>query len=388
MHIAIFLDQHPSTLGGAQVSVRTQARFLRKAGHIVTICAPSSRLHDDYVEIVTYASLPLGRSDYALAIPSKRIDRQIDEAFDALPPVDIVHVQADFWGAMLGFSFARRHNLPTVLTYHNNVEAGTRAVLGPFTRPYLSLMAIWARRHMALKVSGPVNGWSYLAALGEKADARTAPTSHFAQDLTSNGAPEPVTVISNGLDDDQIVGITSSSSRHDTIHLIWTGRFSQEKRVMEFLQAVAIVRPNADIVLYGSGPLETEARRYVQHEGLDHVRFAGAVSHDEMIQAIADSDALIQTSVGFETQGLTVLEALAVGTPVALSDPAIAADFSPKSYWLAKGGSTEGLAELIKTSVSDIASGRKKEVDQSVREAFLQSTLTGRMVSIYEELLK
>jgi glycosyltransferase involved in cell wall biosynthesis len=157
---------------------------------------------------------------------------------------------------------------------------------------------------------------------------------------------------------------------------------------MEFLQAIAIVRPDADIVLYGSGPLEAEARRYVQHKGLDCVQFAGAVSHDEMIQAIADSDALIQTSVGFETQGLTVLEALAVGTPVALSDPAIAADFLPESYWLAKDASTEGLVELIETSVSDITSGRKKEVDQSVREAFLQSTLTGRMTSLYEALLK
>ena len=40
MHIVMFADQHLESLGGAQVSMRLQRRFLERAGHTVTIVAP------------------------------------------------------------------------------------------------------------------------------------------------------------------------------------------------------------------------------------------------------------------------------------------------------------------------------------------------------------
>ena len=41
MHVVMFGDQHVESLGGAQVSMRLQRRFLEKAGHTVTIVAPA-----------------------------------------------------------------------------------------------------------------------------------------------------------------------------------------------------------------------------------------------------------------------------------------------------------------------------------------------------------
>ncbi len=43
MHVVMFGDQHLESLGGAQVSMRLQRRFLEKAGHTVTVVAP--RMH-------------------------------------------------------------------------------------------------------------------------------------------------------------------------------------------------------------------------------------------------------------------------------------------------------------------------------------------------------
>ena len=43
MHVLIFCEQHPFTLGGAQVSVNLQAEFLERAGHTVTFVSPSLR---------------------------------------------------------------------------------------------------------------------------------------------------------------------------------------------------------------------------------------------------------------------------------------------------------------------------------------------------------
>ena len=43
MHILAFTDQHAQSLGGVQVSLRLQRKFLQRLGHEFTIVAP--RLH-------------------------------------------------------------------------------------------------------------------------------------------------------------------------------------------------------------------------------------------------------------------------------------------------------------------------------------------------------
>ena len=42
MHILIVTDQHPDSLGGAQVAIRAQRCALEHAGHLVTIVAPAA----------------------------------------------------------------------------------------------------------------------------------------------------------------------------------------------------------------------------------------------------------------------------------------------------------------------------------------------------------
>ena len=41
MHILIVTDQHPESLGGVQVAIRLQRKFLERLGHRVTIAAPA-----------------------------------------------------------------------------------------------------------------------------------------------------------------------------------------------------------------------------------------------------------------------------------------------------------------------------------------------------------
>ena len=114
MHVVMFGDQHAETLGGAQVSMRLQRRFLEKAGHTVTIVAPRrhGRRSAQHSEDPGYADLPsipvtLDR-EYSMTWPSARADRAVDAVMAGRLPVDIVHVQGDFWGAFLGLRSARR----------------------------------------------------------------------------------------------------------------------------------------------------------------------------------------------------------------------------------------------------------------------------------------
>src|SRR5690606_21947484 len=106
--------------------------------------------------------------EYSLTWPGKRTDAWLDARMATLPPVDLVHVQADFWGAFIGHRFARRHALPVVHTMHNRVDVGIQAVS---PAPGLTLRALNAWRRRALRGSGAgADGWAYLRGLAEGAD--------------------------------------------------------------------------------------------------------------------------------------------------------------------------------------------------------------------------
>ena len=59
--------------------------------------------------------------------------------------MDVVHVQADFWGAFTGHRFAARHALPVVHTMHNRVDVGIEAT-APVPGLVLRALNAWQRR--------------------------------------------------------------------------------------------------------------------------------------------------------------------------------------------------------------------------------------------------
>ena len=242
MHVVIFHDQHPDTLGGAQLSVVLQAKYLRRMGHTVTICAPEVPAYPASPGVVTFAPYLVDKNNnYVFSWPSRKILDQLDVAFSRLPPVDIVHVQADLWGAILGFSFAKRHQLPTVMTFHTNVAAGNKATLRWLAKPFSILLSVWLKRLVDVPIGPrPTDEWGYLAKLAKLADVRIAPTKHFAKTLQSHGVLGEILAISNGLDDESVAAVSAPKVTHSRPSVVWTGRLTYEKRIMEFLEAVAM----------------------------------------------------------------------------------------------------------------------------------------------------
>src|SRR4051794_40385233 len=165
----MFADQHLDSLGGAQVSMRLQRRFLERAGHLVTVVAPSRGGRRGSAEPsadVDTPSVPITADrEYALSWPGRRTDRFVDAELAKRPPVDVVHVQGDFWGALTGHRFARREGLPVVHTMHNRVDVGLAAVM-PFPGPALRALNAWRRRALPLAIEPEprgVDGWAYLS---------------------------------------------------------------------------------------------------------------------------------------------------------------------------------------------------------------------------------
>jgi glycosyltransferase involved in cell wall biosynthesis len=140
--------------------------------------------------------------------------------------------------------------------------------------------------------------------------------------------------------------------------------------------------------VFGSGPLKPVAKRQAQALGISkRVTFYGKVSHEHMVRAFSGAHALLQTSIGFETQGLTVFEALAVGTPSVVSDRKIASELPHGTYWLEDTGTLRGLSRVITQAANDIVAGRTHRPQPDQTEFLRQSVSTAAMLELYRKAI-
>lgn len=408
MHILIVTDQHPDSLGGAQVSIRLQQRFLEREGHTVSIVAPKRLERTQAMTNVTVLhrgnreprrgvdiglpAIPLTRQrDYGASWPGRRSARYVERRMTNLPSVDIVHVQGDFWGALLGYRLARTLGVPVVHTMHNNLDVGTREVTRAAPAVFASLRA--ARRMMlgpVLRVPGDEDrrgAWRYLADLAGEADAVVVPSHHFAEELRTRGVTgrQLVEVIPSGIDDDLLDRLRGEErDANPEPVLVWSGRMSPEKRVRPLIEAFIRMREPAQLVLIGGGLEADEVAARVRDAGVrDRVRMTGHLPYEHALREIRGADALVQTSIGFETQGMTPYEATALGTPTVFSDPKIHRELDVAPSWIVEDPSVEALAKTLNIVATEVVGLRVPDV---FAEEMRQSHRTQQMLSVYERV--
>jgi len=387
MHIAFFSDQNPATLGGLQVSLGLQREFLELAGHTVTVCAPTGRRTPTrrYARAsdVLLRSAPIGDHSFNLAGPIA--DRATDAGFARRPPVDLVHIQADVWGAWNGYRFARRHGLPVVHTMHTNVEVGLPAIV-PFPRAVFRLLFAAQQRHMR---TTPIRDIAeYTRAFADAADALIAPSGHFVERLRGYGITQPISIVPTGIDDRVARALRAEQTLpRDRPVLVWPGRISQEKRLDELIEAFARADVDAEIHVYGSGPERSRCAALAERRGLgSRVLFRGAVAHGTVLRAMRHADAVVQTSLDYETQGLTVYESVGLGTPVIVRDPQIARELPRSARYDVADTSIPALSTAIASFVRSWPATTAPPA--GVVEAFAQSRLTERVLGIYRATLR
>jgi glycosyltransferase involved in cell wall biosynthesis len=97
--------------------------------------------------------------------------------------------------------------------------------------------------------------------------------------------------------------------------LATAGRLTAQKSLGDALRAIARV-PGVALLVLGDGPERAKLEREAAGLGVsDRVRFLGAGSRDDVLTLFRAADAVLVTSA-WENLPHTVLEALAVGTPV------------------------------------------------------------------------
>jgi 1,2-diacylglycerol 3-alpha-glucosyltransferase len=395
MHILFFSDHHPDSLGGVQTSLLLQKKYLERAGHTVTVVASRRYRRNKTEGFIEVPALPLPPTGAYSIQPSLHLAyRKTQKALGELAqPVDVVHIQADMWQAILGAAWAIEHNLPLVQTIHTNLEVGFEHNVGKRgAKSVGQIMNRWASSFLNQPMPDDANSlWEFQEQVARHANFIASPSSHFNKELIKHHVTKDAFVFPNGVDDDVVEGVTHQWADASTrkLKFIWAGRLSSEKRVVEFLGAFAQADlKGVELDIYGAGQLDARVRLMIRQLGLQKsVRLKGRLPHKQLVATFASADLVAQSSVGFETQGMTVYEAISVGTPVFVVDPKIAGELPAENVWLAKKPDIDEMAKTLRKAAAEIRAGKAKRADDTGEWSVLQSKLTARMIKLYEKAI-
>lgn len=379
MKIGLFLDFPLYSTGGIQQSVLLQKKYLEQTGHTVIVIAgaphdPKVSGHAD-VEVDS-KQLPGGEPEHRYYWPSKKVYSYVEQQLKA-HSLDVVHIQGIYWGGIIGMRYAYRHNLPVVETIHDNYYYALKHII---LRPWLYDHLL---RYYILRATGRT-ARDYLRARIQAADAIIVPSEYFRDQLQTAHYAH-VSVVGNGVDDDIVCQIVCKPkpqpSRLAPPRIVWAGRITREKRVMEAVEAAIAAR--VSMAIYGNGPLEAALRERLARPDAKNITFHGRVSYAELLEQMRQADYFFLSSYHFETQGMVVYEALAAGTPVLLADERIASYLPESLRLVSKSPSVEDMtAMLVATHTT------KLTVNPQEADTFLQSYKTEQLVAIYNAVVK
>ena len=241
--------------------------------------------------------------------------------------------------------------------------------------------------------------WINRLFLSKLANHSTACCAFSARALERNDGFSKVEVLYNGIDTSLHTPRGSSQARSelrqrlgmspDTVYVVCIARFHPVKDHETLIRGFAILHskePATKLILVGGGPQEGFLRNLVEQLGLGNsVEFWG-IRRDisDILQAC---DIFSLTSVS-EAASLTLLEAMANGCPVAITDVGGNPEHITHGVHglLSKRGDPHGLAEnLTKFAMDPIDAAR---MASAARERVASQFQLSRAVERYEELFR
>jgi len=382
MRVALFTECYHPIVNGVVVSVATFARELSRQGHDVHIYAPAYFGYQDAEPNVhRLRSLPRPTSAmYPLAIPFGTAF--LDESFTRYPP-DIVHANHPFLTGREARRLARRLRKPLIFTYHTIIRAYAHYVpcYVPVPRPLVRRLAVWVSREFS-----------------NSAHCVVVPTRATADLLRGYGVTQRLEIIPTGIDLQEIASVPRRPVRarysipEEARLVCYSGRIAREKGLDVLLHAFRSVReemPETYLLLVGGGPWTKACRRLVERLELsDRVRITGFLGRPEVFDCLAEADAFAFPSVT-DTQGLVVLEAMALNCPaVAVQSGAVADVLRHDVDGLVVPPTAEDLAAgIIRLLHSPDLRRRLAGQARQRAEEFSASKMARRLAEVYESLL-
>ena len=310
MHILIVSDVYFPRINGVSTAIETHRRGLQKRGIKVTLIAPRYADESDEKGIIRLPSWKVpGDPEDRIVLP-RTMKRAV---MTAAKEADLIHIQTPFSAHYAGLAAAHACHIPVVATYHTLFEEYLHLYARHLPESWLRNLA----RHISRSQCNAL-------------DATFVPSFAMEKRLREYRISTPLHVLPTGIPLSQFaIGERSAHrarfrSRYrippEQPVALFVGRTAHEKNIRFLIDSLAHARrttPELLLVVAGEGPALGELQEYAERCGQgDHVRFLGYLDRArELPDCYAAADFFTFASVT-ETQGLVLIEAMAVGLPV------------------------------------------------------------------------
>lgn len=313
MRIAMFTNNYKPYIGGVPVSIEHLAEALRERGNVVYVFAPSYAGQQEEEYVIRYPSFPVKIA--GAPVPNALtglIARKVKEL-----EIDIIHVHHPAIVGNVALSLRKKLGIPVVFTYHTRYEEYLHYIKG------LELL----ERHTGVFDK-------YLKYFCRQCDLLVAPTPGMREYLLQKGSGTPIAVMPTGIpaesyspDAEKAQELRQKYKGEEDYLFCTVARLASEKNLMFLLDGLAQLKEMLSVcgksfrhLIIGDGPQKKELIAKINMLGLsENVVLVGNVPNEEIRNYQAASDLFLFTSKS-ETQGIVLLEAMAVGTPVIAVD--------------------------------------------------------------------
>lgn len=309
MKIAMFTNNYKPYIGGVPISIEHLAEALRKRGHQVYVFAPSYEGQVEEPYVIRYPSFPI--TIVGAPVPNiltKLFIKKVKEL-----QIDVIHVHHPAIVGNVALEIKRKLDIPVVFTYHTRYEEYLHYIAG--------LEKV--EEHTGLLEK-------YLRYFCNRCDMLVAPTPGIREYLLQKKLQTPIAVLPTGIPAENFLPEQKKAEQIRQQYLgevdflfCTVSRLAKEKNLYFQLEGLACLKrllkkegKTFRHMMIGGGPEKKELTRRIQEFGLtENVFLLGNVDNAEIKNYQAASDLFLFTSKS-ETQGIVLLEAMAVSNPV------------------------------------------------------------------------
>ncbi len=382
MRLLMISDVYFPRVNGVSTSIETTRHALEKLGHEVTLIVPD------------YPQQNETSDSNVLRIPARKVMfdpedrlmtwRDLSRTLRVITPqhFDLIHIHTPFIAHYAGTRIARKFQLPVVETYHTFFEQYLEHYIPFLPDPVLRLAA----RRLTANQGNAVN-------------ALISPSLAMRDILRRYGVRTPISVIPTGIDLEAWRAPTAPDPRSELglsssqPMLLFVGRLAFEKNVEFLLNMMCTLvqhHPDVRLVLAGEGPAEKHLRKLTAQLGLEqHVIFVGYLPRDGQLQALYRAADAFVFSSATETQGLVLVEALALGLPVvALAEMGTRDVVREGEGCLVAPNDPQGFAQRVLELLNHPHEAARLAAQAVIAaDAWQQERIAERLVSFYQETI-
>ena len=314
MRIGLFTDTYPPYINGVATSVCMLKKALEKKGHqvfLVTVNPDNMKYkYEDNGKTIKIPGLPTGIYDYRLSgIYPIRVVNKIKKW-----KLDVIHSHTEFGVGTFARLISKQLNIPLVHTYHTMYEDYVHYI----THGYFD------------KSSKKLVEYLTLFYCDTTANELIVPTKK-TWDLFKEkyGLDKNIYIVPTGIEIERFYSEKIKKEAVDKIKhefkikkddfvLLFVGRLGKEKNIDFLIEAqkdLVSKIPNIKLIIVGDGPERVDFYNHAKKLNLDDkIFFTGMVPWEEVPNYYQVADLFVTASTT-ETQGLTVIEAMAAGVP-------------------------------------------------------------------------